>query len=48
MVTQKMPFYIFCESYGGKMTAAFAEVLQEVSLTFLTILGAFIIVNDYL
>lgn len=28
---QKMPFYIFCESYGGKMTAAFAEVLQEVS-----------------
>ncbi|XP_064406187.1 retinoid-inducible serine carboxypeptidase-like isoform X3 [Halichondria panicea] len=28
-VFQKMPFYIFCESYGGKMTAAFAEVLQE-------------------
>ncbi|XP_064406192.1 retinoid-inducible serine carboxypeptidase-like isoform X2 [Halichondria panicea] len=28
-VFQKMPFYIFCESYGGKMTTAFAEVLQE-------------------
>ena len=27
----KTPFYIFCESYGGKMTAAFAVALfQEI------------------
>ncbi len=38
---QKMPFYIFCESYGGKMTAAFAEVLQEVSLVILTVIGTY-------
>ncbi|ELU03230.1 hypothetical protein CAPTEDRAFT_227023 [Capitella teleta] len=26
---QKTPFYIFCESYGGKMTAAFAYALHQ-------------------
>lgn len=26
---QKVPFYIFCESYGGKMTAAISEVLYN-------------------
>ncbi len=24
------PFYIFCESYGGKMAAEFANVLRQV------------------
>lgn len=27
---QSNPFYIFCESYGGKMNAAFAVALQKV------------------
>jgi len=26
---QKIPLYIFCESYGGKMTAAFAQALYK-------------------
>lgn len=25
------PFYIFCESYGGKMSAQFAKVITDVS-----------------
>ena len=29
---QSIPFYIFCESYGGKMAAAFALSLQKVCL----------------
>jgi carboxypeptidase C (cathepsin A) len=29
---QTRPFYIFCESYGGKMSAAFAKTLQDVSI----------------
>ena len=28
---QTIPFYIFSESYGGKMAAAFALSLQKVS-----------------
>jgi len=28
---QGVPFYIFSESYGGKMTAAISQVLYQVS-----------------
>ncbi len=31
LIIQKLPFYIFCESYGGKMAAAFALALTQVS-----------------
>lgn len=27
---QNRPFYIMCESYGGKMTAAWAQALVQV------------------
>jgi len=29
---QSVPFYIFSESYGGKMTAAISQALYKVSL----------------
>jgi len=29
-----MPFYIFCESYGGKMVAAFGTLLHKVMVMF--------------
>lgn len=28
------PFFIFCESYGGKMSAEFARVITEVGMAF--------------
>jgi serine carboxypeptidase 1 len=28
-IFQELPFYIFCESYGGKMTAAFGVALNQ-------------------
>ena len=34
---QKTPFYIFSESYGGKMTAGFSAVLYDVGGLFLKI-----------
>jgi len=30
-----MPFYIFCESYGGKMVAAFGTLLHKVKCVLL-------------
>ena len=31
IICQDVPFYIFCESYGGKMVAAFGAMLHKVN-----------------